>query len=1073
MKHDIKAKGLERTPLFKFRTWIGIFGAFISVLVFFNLESILDLQTAAPPRVINLLEVEEDFDDVLISKERSERFDAVSDSSSFNDSNYSLTSPSVCIVGNAETFQRARQVFNMWEGKFPACWFIWGKDNLNLPPRGPRRLMYVRSGEKSSWSQGIEAAVSELKATYDCDYVFTHDDDLIFQTVPSHLPNPNMSLPEILLYVLRTYKPAMAAFAWDEGDHTYRAMRVVKKAYQGKFVAPLTGFDNGNVIYHKSVLPFFIPFSPRGERGFIGRWTLGAHFLQFFGPMIFSSNAIRIQGLSYKNTINPDNQKSENKVKLKDNMAFYNQGTRHPYEYPMNEGYIRFLEEGLLDPDFRWGRDLLPSDVEPPAPDKGLDWYSAEWIVERLGKYYNLTHPAISSNTYIKSTLSHRDSFAPSLGSSPVFGDDQSSKDIGIDRDAGIRFRIQIFTQSRFDAFQSLWISINKARRISKPVEIFIHIDGVEGLSQKEREAREVDIADIGKLHSPHGNVSVVVQSEQLGLRKSIMRAWAASDDREFCIFLEDDLQVSEYFLEFADRMASAYFDSHGVPIHEKLIGISLYNNEYSEVLEADVAVENGNKQYLYQMPQSWGSVYTASAWRNFVAYYNTFDPELDPLIPDSYANRWPHSTSWKKYLMRYMYETGSYLVYPNLADGLSYSTNSMKTGAHHQESSSEQGKKMKDRFKVPLLKWFSSPEQKALSSPPFQELHVYDLYHKRVANVSSLTNVKPVKAIDGCTLVLVMYSRVDEFIRRINYYATSPYLSRILVVWNNLDIQPPEIPSNLTEKVRVLRMEKNSLHNRYFPWPEIETDCVVNMDDDWELDLGKMNLAIRAWKGLAGNFIVGFSFLARNHVQSETGTYYYAPTNLEHSPYKPRKSFFSILLPSGTVYHKRFSHLYTYGAPKEARDFVHKNMNCEDILFNFLVANATNQGPVVISHWQHSGRTDGLWTRGTHLSQRSECLQKFAGLFGHMPLRYSLETFKPDIDAGYKGGRLPGLQDAIFATEIPYDCDCNEARFEKEQVCDLECQVDAASLGQSDRSDEILARFDPAKQGSDAAAVT
>lgn len=34
-------------------------------------------------------------------------------------------------------------------------------------------------------------------------------------------------------------------------------MKSLKKDYETEEVAPLTGFDNGMVVYHKSVLPLF------------------------------------------------------------------------------------------------------------------------------------------------------------------------------------------------------------------------------------------------------------------------------------------------------------------------------------------------------------------------------------------------------------------------------------------------------------------------------------------------------------------------------------------------------------------------------------------------------------------------------------------------------------------------------------------------------------------------------------------------------------------------------------------------------------------------------------------------
>lgn len=966
---------------------------------------------------------------------------------------HALSKAPICIVGNAETFESARKVFEMWGGRFPSCWFIWGEKNETLAPTRPGSLMYVQSGEKSSWSQGIEAAVSALKGLYDCEYVFTHDDDLVFQTVPSHLPSPSMSLPDALVFILRTYRPAMAAFAWDVGDEKYPAMQSIKESYRGQIVAPLTGFDNGNVIYHKSVLPLFIPFSPRGEGGFVGRWTLGAHFLQLFGPMIFGQHAVRIQGISYLNTVNPDNTKGKKKVVVKEGMAFYDK-SRHPYEFPTNNAYIKFLEGGLLDPSARWGRQLMPSDVEAPVAGTGLHWYSEDWIMERLMKQYDVTNPALSSNAYLHSALSHRNSSA--IPSSGHDGHDMAHRNqIGMRSDTGIKFRIQIFTQNRFQSFLRLWKSINRSRPINKPVVIFIHVDGVTEMSSKSRELRERVLADVNKLKSRHGKVTVISHDEQIGLRHSIMMAWPAADDNEFCIFLEDDLEVSEHFLEFADKMASTYFSAAGSPVEKNLMGISLYNNQYSEVLEARVQVVNDNMPYLYQMPQSWGAVYAAPAWRSFLAYYDSFDSQLDPNIPDSYSNRWSHATSWKKYLLRYMYETGSYLLYPNFADHLSLSTNRMTPGTHHKGASESKLKRMKELFEVSLLN-DSSSQSMSFAAPSFQDLQVFNAYHEKVVDVSSLQQMKPVNTFDGCTMVLTVYSRVENFLPRIRYYSQSKSLSRIVVVWNNVDISPPDIPANLMDKVRLLRMEKNSLNNRFFPWPDIETDCVVNMDDDWELDLEKLDFVIRSWKGHGWKFLVGFSHLGRNHVQLNNGTYYYSSTDLQMSAHPPPKPFSSMVLPSGMVYHREYLHMYTFELPEVARRIVDEIMNCDDLLFNFMVANATHKGPVLIFDAEEYPKQKGLWHRGSHFAQRSECLRNFTALFGEMPLRYSLNRFTQDAR-----GKLPSLDLMDSRKEIPYPSYCNPSRLEQEYMCQLN-YYGSSELPKDSKISKYMVRYAP-----------
>lgn len=125
-----------------------------------------------------------------------------------------------------------------------------------------------------------------------------HDDDLVYY-LGDHASQS--TLADELKHVLVKYRPAIAGFPWKVGDERFEGMRALRTAYLDAEVAPLTGFDNGMVVYHQDLLPLFFvswcalslgllltsvpysrsqPFAPQGEGGFTGKWTLGAHFLQ-------------------------------------------------------------------------------------------------------------------------------------------------------------------------------------------------------------------------------------------------------------------------------------------------------------------------------------------------------------------------------------------------------------------------------------------------------------------------------------------------------------------------------------------------------------------------------------------------------------------------------------------------------------------------------------------------------------------------------------------------------------------------------------------------------------------------
>lgn len=49
----------------------------------------------------------------------------------------------------------------------------------------------------------------------------------------------------------------------------------------------------------------------------------------------------------------------------------------------------------------------------------------------------------------------------------------------------------------------------------------------------------------------------------------------------------------------------------------------------------------------------------------------------------------------------------------------------------------------------------------------------------------------------------------------------------------------------------------------------------------------------------------------------------------------------------SGFICHRKYLEMYSNELPKEALAFVDKHMNGEDLLFNYMVANATGMGPI------------------------------------------------------------------------------------------------------------------------------
>ncbi|KAH0620774.1 hypothetical protein JD844_021530 [Phrynosoma platyrhinos] len=134
---------------------------------------------------------------------------------------------------------------------------------------------------------------------------------------------------------------------------------------------------------------------------------------------------------------------------------------------------------------------------------------------------------------------------------------------------------------------------------------------------------------------------------------------------------------------------------------------------------------------------------------------------------------------------------------------------------------------------------------------------------------------------------------------------------------------------------LKVVRTTENKLSNRFFPYDEIETEAVLAIDDD-------------------------IIMLTSDELQF------------------------------GYEY---FNYLYTYKMPGDIKNWVDAHMNCEDIAMNFLVANVTGKAVIKVTPRKkfkcpECTAIDGLSLDQTHMVERSECINKFASVFGTMPLK-------------------------------------------------------------------------------------
>lgn len=126
----------------------------------------------------------------------------------------------------------------------------------------------------------------------------------------------------------------------------------------------------------------------------------------------------------------------------------------------------------------------------------------------------------------------------------------------------------------------------------------------------------------------------------------------------------------------------------------------------------------------------------------------------------------------------------------------------------------------------------------------------------------------------------------------------------------------------------------------------------------------------------------------------------------------------------------------YFFHVPQAARDVVDAHVNGEDLLMNFVVANATGRGPVFVDAWAR-GVTDllatGLFSKSKHMKDRSDALEELVAIFGRNPLKYTTTFFRPQSVTV-----PPGLHHHLFQDKLPFQYPCNRTVYELNGACDL-----------------------------------
>eukprot|EP01062_Namystynia_karyoxenos_P028282 TRINITY_DN2144_c0_g1_i1.p1 TRINITY_DN2144_c0_g1~~TRINITY_DN2144_c0_g1_i1.p1 ORF type:complete len:429 (+),score=101.03 TRINITY_DN2144_c0_g1_i1:89-1375(+) len=301
--------------------------------------------------------------------------------------------------------------------------------------------------------------------------------------------------------------------------------------------------------------------------------------------------------------------------------------------------------------------------------------------------------------------------------------------------------QVVVFTYNRLEGLRRLWKSLSDADYLGHVVPCTVFFDA----PKKDHGPLDGTAEWLRRARWKHGPLRVHRRDRNAGLKLNIMESWypVEGDNSTFTAFFEDDIEVSPYWYRWADSALRQYaLGPSGAD--SKLLGVSLYRPVYDELTfqHMTAMVDNGNEPFGLQQPCSWGAVYFPAPWRSFRDWYLARGGDaVNPMtkaagLPALSSNTWSHRSSWKKYLIKYMYDKGLFMVYPNLPRRMVFSTNHLMKGEHPTPK--------RELFELPLLTQTAYSENggtRLLRAPPLAAMDHYDVACRRVHGLNGYPN--------------------------------------------------------------------------------------------------------------------------------------------------------------------------------------------------------------------------------------------------------------------------------------------------------------------------------------------
>ncbi|GFQ07582.1 glycosyltransferase family protein 64 protein c5 [Phtheirospermum japonicum] len=267
-------------------------------------------------------------------------------------------------------------------------------------------------------------------------------------------------------------------------------------------------------------------------------------------------------------------------------------------------------------------------------------------------------------------------------------------------------------------------------------------------------------------------------------------------------------------------------------------------------------------------------------------------------------------------------------------------------------------------------------------------------------------------------TLLTMTYdARLWNLNMYVKHYSRCSSVREIVVVWNK-GVPPRLSDFDSAVPVRVREEERNSLNNRFEVDPLIMTRAVLELDDDIMMTCDDVERGFKVWREHP-NRIVGF------YPRLISGG---GPLEYRGEKHARRHNGYNMIL-TGAAFMDRQVAFESYWSEAAAtgRALVDRYFNCEDVLMNYLYANASPSNVVeyvrptwVIDMSKFSGVAISRNTQA-HYGVRSNCLREFSEMYGSLSHR-KVEFSRRKDGWDHFSPPLPIVQSKYEAREVGRD---------------------------------------------------